>query len=309
MNQQSAYIKKGVGAALLSFAFLGAGSVLAHEDGTEHPHPEVNTGASINVEAIPVDVVLDPKTGKPLPPEEAKRYLDMKAKAQQTQNKIKEVRTNTQEKTEALRKDSLDKAQELRTEARDEVHSMQDRIQGIRASTTHKIEDARTNLKARLGNATSSVKQRFEEQRARISAAAYERARAFLERAVRQLGAAHERLTKMADRFEERIMKLKEMGASTAEAEAGLVSSRNSLVEAQAAIELAASTLNATPSSTSDTTAEGDRVKLGEVRDLIKASQDALKTTRDSFRSLLELVRAATATLPKSIEAESALEN
>jgi exonuclease VII small subunit len=277
-----------LGALTLSILglLLSINVALAHDDGTDHPHTEVDASVNVSVESLPVDVILDPKTGRPLPANEAKRYLDAKTKAQNVQNQIKETRTDVKVKTDAV----------------------QERVKDIRVNTTQRIEDVRAEVKTRVGNATTSVKQRFEEQRAKISAAAYERAKAYLERVIRQLGAAHERLVRIADRFEERITKLNEMGATTTEAEAGLVTARTKLLEAEASIELAAEALAAAPTTTTPDTAENDRVKLGEVRDLVKAAQDALKAARASLRTLLELVRAAAETLPDTVEASAALE-
>lgn len=291
-----------VRAALLLFlgTMVSVNVAFAHDDGTDHLHSETEptNSAGISVEALPVEVVVDPDTGRPLPAGEAQRYIDAKTKAQNVQNQIKDVRTN-----------AADAVKKVRTNAAEKIDATQERIQTVRASTTKRIEEARMEIKERLGNATSSIKQRFEEKRTQISAAAYERAKAFLERVIRQLTAALERLTKITDRIEERIVKLKEMGADTTAAEAGLSSSREKLVDAEAAIGLAASSLASAPSTTSTETATDDRVRLGEVRDLIKAAQDALKAVRESLRDLLVLVREAAGTLPTSTDSSDALEN
>lgn len=284
------------GAAL--FGFMAFSSLAYAEDGATATDSD-SAKPTISVTSEPVEILVDPKTGKIIgnreapPPGTPKPIKEIKENAADLKGKVMENRMEAQ-----------NKMMEAKGAMKDFRASTTDAIKDFRASTTNAIKNIRGDIKEKLASTTEAMKERLQAKKKELTEKAKERAKAFLERAIKHLNTAHERLTKFVTRIEERMAKLKEAGATVTGAETALGLAKTELAEADVAIGELEEAL-ATPIT--DTTEEGIRAHLASIKEMGDAAKTAIREAHEAIRALLEAVKSAADTLPDT--AADALES
>jgi hypothetical protein len=181
----------------------------------------------------------------------------------------------------------------------------------ISAKIEDRIEDREQKMEARrtcvLANGTTASgtdcasvqNERREEAKERIMERRGEALRAMAHVLTGRLNAAIERETKLADRIDSRIIKLKSRGIDTSVAEARIAVVRTKLTEAKAAVTLATSKVESAVTNAdtiASSTSRGDAGK--EVRDIMTTAKEAIiaahKALVEALTGLKANVKATT---------------
>ena len=150
----------------------------------------------------------------------------------------------------------------------------------------------RDDMRARMMNGGSSEK-RGAEMREKMMERRGEILKRIADKMIVRLNAAVDRLTKLADRADSRIAKLKERGADMSKAEANIAITRTKITEAKAAINAALGTLDTAviqANVSASTTKPSDpgkivRTSLQKARESVFAAHKALVTAIASIKA------------------------
>src|SRR3989344_1603302 len=175
---------------------------------------------------------------------------------------------------------------------------LKDKRLELKATTT-------SNIKAKLDNVRMDAKQKVEEKRAeikkRLEAGVKERIKKHTAQIMRHLRATRERLTKLAERVETRINKLKENGVYTEESEALLTTAKAKITTATQAIELIPRELE---TALAGTTTQRDA--FAEIKTIVQKSETALKEAHRALVDVISSLKVGTSTTTKKIPSDDA---
>ncbi len=225
-------------------------------------------------------VATDPSTGAPVPT----LYQEAPRNPTPAMMRAQKAATGTRMMASGTR--PIPKAIENRMETRD------DRMEQLRANCT--LPDGTVASRTDCATFRQGERQeRREEVRERIVERKGEALRALANVMLKRLTATVERQTKIADRIDARIVKLKTQGIVTTDAEAQIAIARTKIAEAQTAvtaakaqIEAAVTSANASASSTVIKDAgKAVREEMQKAREALLASHKALVEALNALKA------------------------
>ena len=157
--------------------------------------------------------------------------------------------------------------------------------------------ERRDEMRNKLKERASSTRENIEERRGEMRTRMQERRSDILKReaaqVIKRMHAAIDRFTKIADRIDSRITKMKEKGVDTGKAEASVAIARTKITEATAAVanaeaSIASAADNADASAS--TTASSDAGK--PVREALQKARVAVEAARKALVEAVESLRA-----------------
>ena len=201
----------------------------------------------------------------------------------QIQERVKEGVQNLRP-ANATREELEARKQELRTAAEEKREELKARVDEARARAKEEIEARKAELKERL-------QQVRDEQKKKIVERIEKQLNELNERLTRHFSEVLDRLEKTLVNIESRIDKAESRGLNVSSVRALVVSAREAIVQARAAIEGQAAK-NYVP----DITGEEEKLKV-EVGQARQALHNDLKTLREKIRLAFEAVRRVAAAL------------
>jgi len=134
--------------------------------------------ASISVTSEPVDVLVDPNTGKiignretppkpgqPLKNKVMENRMEAKGKLMEAKNDLRDFKASTTERMKGIRASS--------TEA---MHEMRDSMKERMSSTSEAFKHMRGDIKDRLASTTAAMKEKLQQKKKELTEKAKERA-------------------------------------------------------------------------------------------------------------------------------------
>lgn len=165
-------------------------------------------------------------------------------------------------------------------------------------------DEMRDKLVQRASTTQSNREERRDEMREKMQERKSEILKRHATNMVRQMRAAIGRISKLADRMDSRIAKMKERGADTSQAEANIAIARTKITEASAAVKLAedaiasavvAADVSASSTSPSDP-GKAVREALNKAKEAVFAAHKALVEAIKSLKGIrIDVVATTTA--------------
>lgn len=160
-----------------------------------------------------------------------------------------------------------------------------------------KRDEMKANIEVRRGEMEEKreqMEERHEEMKEKIKERRGEMLKRMSTQMITRMKAAIERFTKLSDRVDSRIAKLKEKGVSTATAEANIAIVRTKILEAKAAVSLAeASIASAVTVANAGEASSSTPVDAGKpVRDALQKARTAVVDAHKALVTALTSLKA-----------------